>query len=148
MPATVDPIVLEYKFENFIGLRRAGVQMLAGTDDLFLDLMGQLPFVLELMVRGGMTPMEALLSATSKPAEAMGLDSLIGTVESGKEADLIAVRGNPLEDIRSLASTALVMKAGTVIPPSSRRVARAKVAENVRKVRDIIEEHNLGRPID
>ena len=148
MPVTVDPIVLEYKFENFIGLRRAGVQMLAGTDDLYLDLMGQLPFVLELMVRGGMTPMEALLSATSKPAEAMGLDSLIGTVERGKEADLIAVKGNPLEDIRSLASTALVMKAGKVIPPSSRRVARAKVAENVRKVRDTIEEHSLGRPLD
>jgi imidazolonepropionase-like amidohydrolase len=148
MPATVDPIVLEYKFENFIGLRRAGVQMLAGTDDLFLDLMGQLPFVLELMVRGGMTPMEALLSATLKSAEAMGLDSLIGTVERGKEADLIAVRGNPLEDIRSLASTALVMKAGKVIPPSSRRVARAKVAENVKKVRDTIEEHSLGRPLD
>jgi imidazolonepropionase-like amidohydrolase len=136
MPVTVDPIVLEYKFENFMGLRRAGVQMLAGTDDLFLDLMGQLPFVLELMVRGGMTPMEALLSATSKPSEAMGLDGLIGTVERGKEADLIAVRGNPLEDIRSLASIALVMKGGKVIPPSSRRVARDKVAENVRKVRD------------
>ena len=92
--------------------------------------------------------MVALLSATSKPAEAMGLDSLIGTVESVKEADLIAVRGNPLEDIRSLASTALVMKAGTVIPPSSRRVTRAKVAENVRKVRDTIKEHSLGRPLD
>jgi imidazolonepropionase-like amidohydrolase len=97
MPTKLDPIELEYKFE---------------TDDLFLDLMGQLPFVLELMVRGGMTPMEALLSATSKPAEAMGLDALIGTVEKGKEADLIAVRGNPLEDIRALASTALVMKGG------------------------------------
>ncbi|MCW4041422.1 MAG: amidohydrolase family protein [Candidatus Bathyarchaeota archaeon] len=148
MPVTVDPIVLEYKFENFTGLRRAGVQMLAGTDDLFLDLMGQLPFVLELMVRGGMTPMEALLSATSKPSEAMGLDGLIGTVERGKEADLIAVRGNPLEDIRSLASTALVMKGGKVIPPSSRRVARDKVAENVRKVRDTIKEHSLGRALD
>jgi imidazolonepropionase-like amidohydrolase len=116
MPVTVDPIVLEYKFENFTGLRRAGVQMLA--------------------------------SATSKPSEAMGLDGLIGTVERGKEADLIAVRGNPLEDIRSLASTALVMKGGKVIPPSSRRVARDKVAENVRKVRDTIKEHSLGRALD
>jgi imidazolonepropionase-like amidohydrolase len=148
IPTKLDPIELEYKFENFVGLRRAGVQMLAGTDDLFLDLMGQLPFVLELMVRGGMTPMEALLSATSKPAEAMGLDALIGTVEKGKEADLIAVKGNPLEDIRALASTALVMKGGKVIPPSPRRVARDKVAEHARKVRDLIEEHSLGRALD
>jgi imidazolonepropionase-like amidohydrolase len=148
MPTKLDPIELEYKFENFVGLRRAGVQMLAGTDDLFLDLMGQLPFVLELMVRGGMTPMDALLSATSKPAEAMGLDALIGTVEKGKEADLIAVRGNPLEDIRSLASTALVMKGGKVIPPSPRRVSRDKVAEHARKVRDLLEEHSLGRALD
>lgn len=148
IPTKLDPIELEYKFENFVGLRRAGVQMLAGTDDLFLDLMGQLPFVLELMVRGGMTPMEALLSTTSKPAEAMGLDALIGTVEKGKEADLIAVKGNPLEDIRALASTALVMKGGKVIPPSPRRVARDKVAEHARKVRDLIEEHSLGRALD
>ncbi len=148
MPTKLDPIELAYKFENFVGLRRAGVQILAGTDDLFLDLMGQLPFVLELMVRGGMTPMEALLSATSKPAEVMGLDALIGTLEKGKEADLIAVRGNPLKDIRSLASTALVMKGGRVIPPSPRRVARDKVAEHARKVRDLIEEHSLGRALD
>ena len=148
IPIKLDPIELKYKFENFVGLRRVGVQMLAGTDDLFLDLMGQLPFVLELMVRGGMTPMEALLSATSKPAEAMGLDALIGTVEKGKEADLVAVRGNPLEDIRSLASTTLVMKGGRVIPPSPRRVAKDKVAEHVRKVRDLIEEYSLGRALD
>jgi imidazolonepropionase-like amidohydrolase len=148
IPTKLDPIELEYKFENFVGLKRAGVQMLAGTDDLFLDLMGQLPFILELMVRGGMTPMEALLSATSKPAEAMGLDGLIGTVEKGKEADLIAVRGNPLEDIRSLASTTLVIKGGKVIPPSPRKDARDKVAEHVRKVREMIEEHNLGRTLD
>ena len=148
LPTTVDPVELAYKFENFAGLRRAGVQMLAGTDDLFLDLMGQLPFVLELMVRGGMTPMEALVSATSKPAQAMGLDGLIGTVERGKEADLIAVRGNPLEDIRTLNSTSMVMKGGTVIPPSPRRVARDKVVEHVRKVRAVIEEHGLGRALE
>jgi len=92
--------------------------------------------------------MEALLSATSKPAEAMGLDDLIGTVEKGKEADLIAVKGNPLVDIRSLTSTAMVMKGGKVIPPSPRRIVRDKVAEHARKVRVMIEEHSLGRALD
>jgi hypothetical protein len=72
---------------------------------------------------------------------------VIGTLERGKEADLIAVRGNPLADIRALASTAMVMKGGTVIPPSTRQVARANVAENIRKVRAVIEEHGFGRTL-
>ena len=143
-----NPQMLEYNFKNFEGLRRAGVEIIAATDDLFLDLMGKLPFALELMVRAGMTPMEAIQSATSKPARAMGMDGLIGTVERGKEADLVAVRGNPLEDIRTLASTAMVMKGGDVIPPSSRsRVARDKVAAQIKQIREALEENSLGRPV-
>lgn len=144
LPITQDPRILEYKFENFRGLRRAGVEVIAGTDDLFLDMMGRLPFALELMVRGGMTPMEAILSSTSKPAEAMGLGGTIGTLKRGKEADIVAVRGDPLEDIRALASTAMVMKGGDVIPPSRRRVSREKVAAQVKKIREVIEDHGLG----
>ncbi len=148
MPTSLDPVILRYKFENFTGLLAAGVTMLAGTDDLYLDLMGQLPFVLELMVRGGMAPMDAVAAATSKPAAAMGLDGHIGTIEQGKEADLIAVRGNPLADIRALTSPTLVMKGGQVIPPSPRRLAKDRVAEHARKVRALLDEHHLGRTPD
>jgi imidazolonepropionase-like amidohydrolase len=54
---------------------------------------------LRLMVEAGMTPAQALMSATSIAAYALGLDHLIGTVESGKLADLVVVDGDPLEDI-------------------------------------------------
>jgi len=140
-----DPRLLEIGFENFRGLRRAGVEIIAATDDLFLDQIGRLPLELELMVRGGMTPMEAIQSATSRPAKAMGIEQITGTLEKGKEADLIAVNGDPLKDIRTLASPAMVMKGGEIIPPSPRRVARENVTNLIRKVREIIDERGLGR---
>jgi imidazolonepropionase-like amidohydrolase len=54
---------------------------------------------LGLMVEAGMTTSQALVSATSTAAYALGLDDLIGTVEPGKLADLVVVDGDPLEDI-------------------------------------------------
>jgi imidazolonepropionase-like amidohydrolase len=54
---------------------------------------------IELYVRAGFTPLEAIQAATIVPARAMGLDKETGTVEVGKRADLILVAGNPLEDI-------------------------------------------------
>jgi imidazolonepropionase-like amidohydrolase len=64
-----------------------------------------------------MTPMEVLVSATRVNAELFGLADRIGTVEPGKEADLIAVDGNPLEDLRVFQDPrrlSLVLKAGEV----------------------------------
>lgn len=139
---------LENRFELFEGISKAGVEIIAATDDLFLDLMGRLPFVLELMVRGGTTPMEAIQSATMKPAKALGLDDLIGTLEQGKEADIIAVRGNPLEDITTLATVEMVMKGGEVVPPSPRsRGVKENVAVQIKQIREVIEEHELGHPL-
>ena len=56
--------------------------------------------------------MEAILSGTSLAARVLQLDNYIGTIEEGKYADLIAVRGNPLIDIRDLSQIALVLKQG------------------------------------
>ena len=73
---------------------------------------------LELELKGQvMKPMEVLLSATRVNAELLRLDHRIGTVEPGKEADLIAVAGNPLEDLRLFQDPErlhLVMKGGAV----------------------------------
>ncbi|NBC28581.1 MAG: amidohydrolase family protein, partial [Spirochaetes bacterium] len=64
--------------------------------------------------QGGQDPMSAIVSATSLAAEAVGLQDTIGSLEPGMEADLIAVKGNPLEDITALRRVAFVMKGGKV----------------------------------
>lgn len=69
----------------------------------------------EYMVRFGMSPAQALQSATSTAAELMGWQDRIGSVEKGKFADLIAVSGDPLTDITELERVKFVMRGGAVI---------------------------------
>jgi imidazolonepropionase-like amidohydrolase len=71
----------------------------------------------ELLVRvtdGGQTPMDAIISATSLAAESMGLGKEIGALAAGLAADLVAVQGNPLQDITALRRVSFVMKGGTI----------------------------------
>jgi imidazolonepropionase-like amidohydrolase len=64
---------------------------------------------------GGDKPMDAILSGTSVAAESLGLGGKIGTVAPGFEADLVAVEGNPLDDIAAVRRVAFVMKGGRVV---------------------------------
>jgi imidazolonepropionase-like amidohydrolase len=66
-----------------------------------------------LMAADGMTPAQSLKAGTSVAADLLGISEKIGTLESGKEADLVAVPGNPLEDIKETQSVFFVMKSGT-----------------------------------
>jgi imidazolonepropionase-like amidohydrolase len=93
-------------------LHRAGVPIVAGSDT---GLVGYgLHREIELYVAAGMTPIEALQSATIVPARAMGLDRDSGTVEVGKRADLILVDGDPLQDIMILRRVTRVVANGRV----------------------------------
>ena len=86
----------------------AGVKIAAGTDFAGCDPVdhGGNALELELLVNDvGLTPMEAIVSGTKISAEAMGLGEEIGTIETGKLADLIVVDGNPAEDIAVLLNT-------------------------------------------
>jgi imidazolonepropionase-like amidohydrolase len=85
----------------------AGVKYTVGTDGLHL-----VAYELECLVDLGLSPMEAIVAATGSAAQACGLADHTGTLKPGKWADLIAVPGNPLQDITTLNRVTLVMKEG------------------------------------
>ncbi|MDX1618749.1 MAG: amidohydrolase family protein [Balneolaceae bacterium] len=98
---------------TFTRAYQAGVTIVLGTDaGGFRHGKNAVEFTY--MVEGGMPPMEAIRSATSVPAAILNMEEQIGSIESGKLADLIAVEGNPLEDISTLEQVLFVMKEGTV----------------------------------
>jgi imidazolonepropionase-like amidohydrolase len=69
----------------------------------------------EWMTRYGMTPLQAIQAATINAADLMGWADQIGAIEPGKFADLIAVDGNVLEDVKPLEHVRFVMKGGAVV---------------------------------
>ena len=69
----------------------------------------------EWMTRYGMSPLEAIRSATVNAADLLGWSDDIGAIEPGKYADLIAVDGDPLNDIKQLEHVKFVMKGGEVV---------------------------------
>jgi len=69
---------------------------------------------MELFVRGGMTPMEAIQAASIAPARVMKLDRETGTVEAGKRADLIILDSNPLDAIANIRTVKTVVAKGQV----------------------------------
>lgn len=92
----------------------AGVKIAFGTD-AGVSKHGRNADEFELLVKYGMPPVEALKAATVNAADLLGLSSEIGTVEPGKSADIIAVAGDPLTDVRVLKNVAFVMARGEVV---------------------------------
>jgi imidazolonepropionase-like amidohydrolase len=83
---------------------------------------GRMSYGLELAVLAGLSPLQAIEAATSVAARACGVADVTGALEPGKEADLLVVRGNPLEDVRRMADVAAVYKGGLkvgVLPPNA-----------------------------
>jgi len=93
-----------------------GVKIAFGTD-AGVSMHGRNADEFELMVKFGMTPGQAIAAATVNAADLLGLSEQVGTLEPGKQADLIAVEGNPLEDVTVLKDVKLVMKGGAVFDP-------------------------------
>jgi imidazolonepropionase-like amidohydrolase len=96
----------------------AGVKVVAGTD---AGGHGHPPNALELqhLVEAGLSPLQALQAATGLAAECLGLEREIGTIEKGKQADLVVVDGDPLADVRIVQEARrlrLVMKGGVTVP--------------------------------
>ena len=88
-------------------------QVVAGTDKGVPGF--SLQREIELYVGGGMTPLQAIQTATIMPARAMRLDKELGTLEVGKRADLVVLDGNPLEGIHNMLKTKVVFKGGKIV---------------------------------
>lgn len=103
----------EAQRQNFRKAVRAGVKMTFGTDA------GVCPHGINarqfaFMVKYGMTPMQAIQAATVNAADLIGHSELFGSITAGKSADIIAVDGDPISNIRLLEDVAFVMKEGVV----------------------------------
>jgi len=108
--------VIPHHIASFQRAAKAGVRIAAGADSgTPLNVHGSLLPELELMVKYGMTPLEAIRSATSVAADALGLGGETGRVAPGYAADLLAVAGEPAERIGALADVRLVLANGGVV---------------------------------
>jgi len=120
-------------FRTFQRMYKAGVKIAMGTDMGYDPEMGINARELEVYVELGMKPMDALLTTTRNAAHALKLDHELGTLEPGKLADLIAVDGDPLKNIRCLQekkNIKVVMKEGRIY--ADRRPGKNKNVVNVK----------------
>jgi imidazolonepropionase-like amidohydrolase len=97
-------------------LRAAGISLLAGTDVGFPYVIPgkSLHKELALLVEAGLTPAEALATATSNPARFLGLDNELGAIKPGWIADLVVLRADPLRDISAVSRIETVIANGRV----------------------------------
>jgi len=99
--------------KSFAEAIRRGVRIAFGTDT-GVSPHGRNAEEFALMVKNGMSPLLAIRSATVDAAELLGLSARIGTIAVGKDADIIAVEGDPTQDVRLLERVGFVMKSGRV----------------------------------
>lgn len=121
------------KYVKIVGaLNRAEVPLLAGTDlgVAYLYPGSSLHDELALFVRAGLTPAEALRTATINPAKYFNLENTLGTIETGKSADLVLLDANPLTDIDNTRKIAAVILGGRYLPTKrlQKMLADAEVA--------------------
>ena len=91
-----------------------GVKIAFGTDT-GVSPHGENAREFALMVKGGMSPEETIVSATITASELCGVSKLVGTLEAGKRADLVSVKGDPLADISLLEHVIAIVKDGAIV---------------------------------
>jgi imidazolonepropionase-like amidohydrolase len=107
-----------------VGLHASGVSIVMGSDSgawpLFPACFHGYSTLreMELLAAAGLPPMTVLQAATRLPAETLGLDGEIGTIEVGKRADMIVVAEDPLADLRALRSIQWTIQNGIARPPT------------------------------
>jgi imidazolonepropionase-like amidohydrolase len=99
--------------ETFSKAYKKGVKIAFGTDS-GVSAHGNNAREFELMVQGGMSPMEAIVAATKTASELLGTPNELGQIAEGFKADIVAVKGNLIEDISKVHQVGFIMKAGKV----------------------------------
>jgi imidazolonepropionase-like amidohydrolase len=100
-------------------MHKAGVPIVAGTDGSGIEIVHEL----EIYVEAGMTPAEALATATIVPARMMGVEKATGSIRAGKAADMVLVEGDPSTRIGDLRQTRLVFQGGRIMNADALRTA-------------------------
>jgi imidazolonepropionase-like amidohydrolase len=110
------------RLEDSARLIELGAKMITGSDSSWADYrLGNSVLETECLVMAGLSPMKGVKSHTSWAAQAIGVDDVVGTLEPGKEADIILVEGNPAENLRDLWNVKDVFKAGRQVDRGSGR---------------------------
>ncbi|PYJ25654.1 MAG: amidohydrolase, partial [Verrucomicrobia bacterium] len=119
--------------EMFRNAVKMGVKISFGTDAAVYPH-GQNAKEFKLMVDLGMTPIDALKSATANDAELLGIAQKVGTLEKGKLADVIAMPGDPTSDITASEHVSFVMKEGKIVrqgQPAAQKVTESTPSPDV-----------------
>ena len=111
---------LDGLYANLRYARQLGIRIGAGYDPAERALHGTNARELIAMGAAGLTNAEVLRAATLSNATLMGVDDRIGSIEAGKLADLVAVEGNPLDDLHALQQVVFVMKGGAIVRDDAR----------------------------
>jgi imidazolonepropionase-like amidohydrolase len=109
-----DREIAQIQRDNFRKAVKAGVRMVFGSDAGVMPH-GQVGGQFRVMVEYGMTPLQAIQAATKNAAEALGREKDVGAIAVGRYADLVAIDGNPLTDVRQLESIDAVVKGGVLV---------------------------------
>jgi imidazolonepropionase-like amidohydrolase len=112
-----DREVAQIQRDNFRKAHKAGVKMVFGSDAGVMPH-GQVGKQFATMVQYGMTPLEAIRAATLNGAQALGQEASVGQIAVGRYADIVAVEGDPLSNVRLLEKPSAVIKGGTKIEPT------------------------------
>ncbi len=107
--AAIGPVIMR----TFAKAKAAGVKIAFGTDS-GVSPHGENAREFELMVAGGMTSMEAIQAATIEGAKLLNVEDRLGSLETGKLADIVAVKGDPIDNISLMKKIAFVMKEGKI----------------------------------
>jgi imidazolonepropionase-like amidohydrolase len=132
-----EKLLVKKYLEVIATMQRAGVKLMTGSD------FGANPLLfpgwgvhdeIALLVRAGLTPMEAIQAATRNPAAFLGLDRSVGTIEKGKLADMVLLSANPLEEINNTRKIAAVFLQGRMFdrPELNRMLATVAINSGVK----------------